>query len=158
MRWGDTATAKNARLTRLGLTSAHVGDKLTLDTTKIIKMLARHPPRWPASAQWLQHSDVGSLSQVLQQVLKWVWHRPKEIAAAVELVERIIGGLALARALPSDFEYKGTTLKKIRDKFATLCERGSFVRLIKLINEMARQANTAKQPRRRRTVKEETAF
>jgi len=153
--WGNAEGAAEARLKRLGLTRVAVGVELGIDSAKIIEALANHPPRWPASAQWLQKRDVGSISHALRHVAKWAWHAPKEIAAAVELVERVTGGFALARALTPSFAFKGETREGIIKKLIQHCERATFVSLVKFIDELARKVEARKPTNRRRGTTEE---
>ena len=155
---GDVEGAAGARLTRLGLTMQIVGDELRTDSAKIIETLANHPPRWPVSAQWLQKRDVGSISHALRHVAKWAWHTPQEIAAATELVERVIGGFAMARALAPKFMFEGETREGIIKKLALHCERATFVSLVKFIDKLAREVEARKPANRRRgTIEEEKA-
>eukprot|EP00223_Ostreococcus_mediterraneus_P002554 CAMPEP_0179605500 /NCGR_PEP_ID=MMETSP0930-20121108/946_1 /TAXON_ID=548131 ORGANISM="Ostreococcus mediterraneus, Strain clade-D-RCC1621" /NCGR_SAMPLE_ID=MMETSP0930 /ASSEMBLY_ACC=CAM_ASM_000580 /LENGTH=1456 /DNA_ID=CAMNT_0021473917 /DNA_START=3513 /DNA_END=7884 /DNA_ORIENTATION=- len=155
---GDAEGAAEARLKRLSLTKSVVGVELGMDSAKVIEALANHPPRWPVSAQWLQKRDVGSISHALRHVAKWVWHTPKEIAAATELVERIIGGFAIARALAPKLMFEGETREGIIKKLALHCERATFVPLVKFIDKLAREVEARKPANRRRgTIEEEKA-
>ena len=155
---GDAEGAAAARLTRLGLAKTTVGDANRLDSDKIIDALSNHPPRWPASAQWLQKRDVGAISHALRHVSKWMWHTPKEVAFAAELIERIFGGFALARSLTPSFLFDGETRDGIIKKLSLHCERATFVPLVKYIDRLAAEVEARKpRTRRRGTLEEEKA-